>query len=413
METSISPYKSNEWHFWRIVIGLLIASFMTFGNLYIVSPLLPIFSREFHISPTYSSLSLSLTTLSLVVGLLVFGFFSDRIGRVNIMRWTLLLSVLSLALIPIIHSFEWLLAWRIFTGLMLAGLPAAAIAYINEEINKKYRGLVVSIYISSNALGGMAGRYAGGYFAEQFSWQLGFYTFAIVGLIISIIFWKLVPKSNFFILSKATIKEDLSGMTIHFKNSLLVYAFVFGMTIQIGFSGIWTYVPFLLEKAPFNLSIQTISLLYFTYLFGVVGSLLSGRFSAQFGITKVLFSGLFIMISGCLLSLFMHTSLIITGLSLVCFGFFIAHSMASNWVGLNAHHHLSGATSLYLVSYYMGASIGGTALGLVWSSFGWVSVVLVCTVLPAIAGLMFLKVILAHVENKKSSYLKIKGVEQK
>lgn len=412
METSKAPYKRNEWKFWRIVIGLLIASFMTFGNLYIVQPLLPIYSKEFHISPTYSSLSLSLTTLSLVVGLFVFGFFSDRIGRVNIMRWTLLLSVLSLAFIPMIRSFEWLLAWRIFTGLMLAGLPAAAIAYINEEIDKKYRGLVISIYISSNALGGMAGRYAGGYFAEQFSWQLGFYSFAIVGLVISIIFYKLVPMSNFFILSEATIKEDLSGMTVHFKNSLLVYAFVFGMTIQIGFSGIWTYIPFHLEKAPFHLSIQTISLLYFTYLFGVAGSLLSARFSAQFGITRIMFSGLFIMISGCLLTLFMHTTLIITGLSLVCFGFFIAHSMTSNWVGLKAQHHLSGATSLYLVSYYMGASIGGTALGVVWSSFGWMGVILACTIFPATAGLLFLKVILAHMENKKNSYLTIKGVGQ-
>jgi MFS transporter, YNFM family, putative membrane transport protein len=393
METEMAPYKSNEWKFWRIVIGMLIASFMAFGNLYVVQPLLPIFSREYQITPTYSSLSLSLTTLSLVGGLLIFGFFSDRVGRVNIMRWTLLLSVFSLAFIPMIHSFEWILAWRIFTGFMLAGLPAAAIAYINEEIDMKYRGLVVSIYISSNALGGMAGRYVGGYFAEQVSWQFGFYAFACVGIAISLIFFKLVPKSNFFILSKASMKEDLTGMTVHFKNSLLVYAFLFGMTIQIGFSGIWTYIPFHLEKEPFNLSIQTISLLYLTYLFGVVGSLLSARLSAQFGMTRIIFTGLILLITGCLLTLYMQPVLIITGLSLVCFGFFIAHSMTSNWVGLKAQHHLSGATSLYLVSYYLGASIGGTAVGVVWSSFGWVGVILTCTILPAIAGLLFLKVI--------------------
>ena len=201
-------------------------------------------------------------------------------------------------------------------------------------------------------------------------------------------------------------------MTIHFKNSLLVYAFAFGMTIQIGFSGIWSYIPFHLEKAPFNLSIQMISLLYFTYLFGVAGSLLSARLSAQFGMTKVIIFGLFFMISGCLLTWFMHTSLIIMGLSLVCFGFFIAHSMASNWVSIKAQHHLSGATSLYFVSYYMGASIGGTALGVVWSNFGWLGVIVACTILPAIAGLLFLRVILVHTENKKSSHLKIKGVEQ-
>ncbi|WP_019415692.1 MFS transporter [Paenisporosarcina sp. TG20] len=409
METKKAPYKSNEWEFWRIVIGLLLASFMIFGNLYIVQPLLPIFSREFQISPAYSSLAFTLTTLSLVIGLLIFGFFSDRIGRVNIMRWTLLLSILSLFFIPLVDSFEWLLVWRVFTGFMLAGLPAAAIAYINEEIDMKSRALVVSLYISSNAFGGMAGRYVGGYFAENFDWQLGFYSFASAGLVISVIVIKLLPRSNFFKFNKGTFIQDFGGMTIHLKEPLLLYAFIFGMTIQLGFSGIWTYIPFHLEKDPYNLSIQFISFLYFTYLFGVVGSLFSSRLSIKFGLIRTICTGLIIMIVGNLLTLFMHTSFIITGLSLICFGFFIAHAMASNWVGITAQHHRSGATSLYLVSYYTGASIGGTAIGFVWSSFGWLGVSLTCAILPAIAGILFLKIIVSSRESKEVRELSMKG----
>ncbi|KIL45152.1 MFS transporter [Jeotgalibacillus soli] len=396
MDKKRVPYKSNEINFWRVVVSLSSASLVLFANLYLVQPLLPVFSREFQITPVYSSLSLTLTTLSLVMGLLVFGFFSDRIGRAGIMRWSLLLSVLPLFLIPVIHSFEWLLLWRFFIGFMLAGLPAVAIAYINEEIDAKYRASVVSLFISSNALGGMAGRYLGGYFTEHFSWQSGFYALASISLLISLVFFKLMPQSRFFVVSHHSFKQDLFGMTVHLKNPMLVFVFLFGMMIQVSFSGIWTYIPFYLENNPFNLSIHFISLLYFTYLFGVVGSLGSARFSAQFGLTKVIFIGLIVMLTGGLLTLLTSTPLLITGLSLICFGFFISHSMASSWVGLKAQHHRSGATSLYLVSYYIGAAIGGTAIGAVWSIFGWPGVITICTILPSIAGLLFLRMILKN-----------------
>ena len=118
------------------------------------------------------------------------------------------------------------------------------------------------------------------------------------------------------------VLENCNNCSLHhydFWESIYCFAFVaylFKKVLNSICCPIWKNIHLTSRSKRF-------SLLYFTYLFGVVRSLLSGRFSAQFVITKVFFSGLFIMILGCLLSLFMHTSLIITGLSLVCFGFLL------------------------------------------------------------------------------------------
>lgn len=389
IDKGVRPYQQDQVDFWKLITGLTLASFLNFANLYIVQPLLPLFTKEFGVSPTMSSLSFSLTTLALVIGLLLFGFLSDRIGRVSIIHWAICLSVIPLVAIPLFDSFWWLLIWRFITGLTLAGLPAVAIAYINEEVSVGSRGLAVSVYIASNALGGMGGRFFGGYFADSLSWQAGFYALAVVGVIICGLCFYLIPKSRFFQCHHRTFSEDLYGMAIHLKNPLLLFAFIFGMMVQFGFSGIWTYVPFYLVDEPFQLSVKIISLIYFTYFLGIIGSIIAGRFAGRHGIIPIMFVGLFIMSIGSLTTMIMDTFFVVTGLALVCFGFFIAHSMASTWVGSTAEHHKSGATSFYLVSYYIGAGVGGTAIGTIWSGFSWMGVITVCTILPLVSGLLF------------------------
>ncbi|WP_158318817.1 MFS transporter [Robertmurraya kyonggiensis] len=392
MNQQLLSYEMNNSNFWKITIGLTLASTLNFANLYVTQPLLPLFTREFQISPTVASLAISLTTFSLVFALLFFGFLSDRIGRLVILKWTLILSIIPLFVIPLVPYFWWILIWRFITGVTIAGLPAVAIAYISEEISIQAQGLAVSFYIASNALGGMFGRVLSGHFADAFSWQAGFYTLGVFGLIVSFLCLWMLPKSKFFKRHNRSYKQDIAGMAVHLKNPKLAFAFLFGLMLQVAFSAVWTYLPFYLEREPFNLSIQIISLLYMTYFFGVIGSPLAGRLSTRNSLVTIIMFGLLIMLVGTVITSISQLVYVVCGLSLVCLGFFIVHSLVSAWVGTTATHHKSGATSFYLFSYYMGTTIGGTAVGGVWSQFGWFGVVAISVILPAISGLLFMTV---------------------
>ena len=60
--------------------ALFAGGLVTFSILYAVQPLIPVFSREFSISPAMGSLSLSVTTAALAVSMLILGSLSDSLG---------------------------------------------------------------------------------------------------------------------------------------------------------------------------------------------------------------------------------------------------------------------------------------------------------------------------------------------
>jgi len=70
---------------------------------------------------------------------------------------------------------------------------------------------------------------------------------------------------------------------------------------------------------------------------------------------------------------------VLAGLLLVTVGFFGAHSLASSWVGRRSSSLPGGdpavASSLYMLAYYAGSSIGGSVGGLAYDGAGWLGLV--------------------------------------
>lgn len=57
------------------------------------------------------------------------------------------------------------------------------------------------------------------------------------------------------------------------------------------------------------------------------------------------------------------------------FGFFMAHSTASAWVSRHASFAKAGTSSLYLLFYYIGGSLGSFYLGSFYYWKGWPALV--------------------------------------
>ena len=56
-------------------------------------------------------------------------------------------------------------------GIVLAGLPPVAMAYLSEEIEPATIGAAMGIYIGGNAIGGMSGRLFTAAVTDYFSWH--------------------------------------------------------------------------------------------------------------------------------------------------------------------------------------------------------------------------------------------------
>ena len=114
-----------------------------------------------------------------------------------------------------------------------------------------------------------------------------------------------------------------------------------------------------------------------------------GRLADGLGRGRVLWIGMSIMLFGVGMTLASSLGVIIAGMAVLTFGFFGAHSIASGWVGQRALTARAQASALYLLCYYLGSSIGGSAGGLAYSYAGWPGLV------GMVAGLLILALIFA------------------
>ncbi|WP_280553250.1 MFS transporter [Halomonas sp. 25-S5] len=361
---------------WRATLALCLGSFLVFINLYVPQPLLPALRETFGVSTLGISLVMSVATLALAASLLVFGPLSDAIGRGAIMRLTLLaagLLSLGLAFAP---NFETLLAMRALQGFVLGGLPAVAIAWMGDEFEHPALLSAVGLYIGANSLGGISGRVVGGVVAEVGGASASFLVVGAMTLVGLALFWKLLPAARAFTPRRFGLRGALADLGSHLRNPLLLGAYLLGGINFLIFINQYSYITFRLADPPFGLGTRVLGLIFLTYLGGTLGSSLSGRLAARWSQPACMMLGILILIVGTAVTLAGSLWWIIAGLTVNAFGFFLAHSMASSWVGRRARSARGSASALYLVFYYSGASLGGFWLEPFWRAAGWQGVVL-------------------------------------
>src|SRR5438128_431752 len=88
------PIRSGTPAFRHTNLAMFSAGFSTFSLVYCVQPVMPVFSREFHVSPAASSLSVSLTSGLLAVAILAAGSLSEAWGRKPVMVASLFTSAI-------------------------------------------------------------------------------------------------------------------------------------------------------------------------------------------------------------------------------------------------------------------------------------------------------------------------------
>ncbi|MDT8894115.1 MFS transporter [Halomonas sp. I1] len=366
--------RSRAW--WRATLALCLGSLLVFLNLYVPQPLLPMMREVHGISTLAASLVMSVSTLSLAAALLVFGPLSDAIGRAGIMRLTLVLAGLLSIALALAPGFEVLLMLRAVQGFVLGGLPAVAIAWMGDEFERPALLSAVGLYIGANTLGGIGGRVIGGAVAETGGITASFLMVGGLTLVGVLVFWRLLPPARRFEPRRFRLREARAGLAAHLRTPVLLGAYLLGGLNFLVFINQYSYITFRLAQPPFELGERWLGLLFLTYLGGTLGSTLSGRLSRSISQPTCMVVGILLLMAGTAVTLSDRLPLILAGLTLNAFGFFLAHSMASSWVGRHAQQDRGSASALYLVFYYTGASLGGLWFEPFWWMANWKGVVL-------------------------------------
>ncbi|MBX5466138.1 MAG: MFS transporter [Firmicutes bacterium] len=354
--------------------SLVTAGLLVFLNLYDVQPLLPRLRQVFGAGEAAVSLAIALPVLAVAVSSLVIGPLSDRWGRKRVMvAGTLLIALPTLAAAhaPDLWSF---LAARTATGLVIPSVIAVVIAYVNEEYRPPASHVLMSLYVSATVVGGLVGRVGTGLLAAWWGWRAAIATVGWVTLAAGAVLTVALPPSRRF-RPNSSWARSFGDLARSFGDPTLLSLGFLGFSYFFAFLSSFTFLTYDLADPPFRLSQIAISLLFFTYLFGVAASPVAGRLSARVGPFPVVGAGLALLIAGTLLTLAPSLPVIVAGLCCVTCGQFTAQALTPALAGQVASHGRGAAGGLYTVLYYLGGAAGSAVPGWIWPRYHYPGVV--------------------------------------
>ncbi|HWI41461.1 MAG TPA: MFS transporter [Verrucomicrobiae bacterium] len=369
----------------RVNLALFIAGFVTFSTLYDFQPLMPVVARDFGVTPAAGSLTLSAATLALAITLPVSGTLSDLLGRRRMMIASVLLTsllALASAWCPSMHT---LLAARLLQGVVLAGVPAVAMAYLGDEVEQASISAAMGLYISGNALGGMTGRMLTALLADFLPWRGAVAGIGGLSLVLALLFVLLIPPSRNFRPRAFHPLELTRSLLRQLREPGLLCLYAVAFCSMGAFVTLYNYSTFRLLAPPYSLSQGAASLIFASYLLGMFGSSWMGALAGRIGRSRVLFAAQGGMAAAALLTLLEPLAAVALGIGLFTLAYFGAHAVASAWVGTRAGAGRAQASSLYLFSYYLGSSVLGTGGGFLWSWRGWSGVTMLILALVGCA----------------------------
>ncbi|HEY3331201.1 MAG TPA: MFS transporter [Capsulimonadaceae bacterium] len=355
----------------RRTLGIVLAGFCTFLDLYTTQALLPLFRTVFHASEVAVSLTVSATTLAVAFSAPIVGLVADRMGRKRvIVAATFALAVPTL-LAATSTSLTALVFWRFVQGIFLPGIFSVSMAYIAEEYGPTGgAGKAMSAYITGNVVGGFMGRFLSGLFATHLGWRWAFVLIGLLNLLGAVAVARLLPLAKNFV-PVTSWRTSIASFGLHLRNKQLLATYAVGFNVLFAQVATFTYVCFYLAAKPFGLSAAALGSLFFVYLLGVFITPLSGRAIDRWGYRRVLVGGVTASCVGILIALSHILWVEIVALAISSSGVFISQVAGSSHVGAVAKTARSSASGLYVMCYYLGGSFGGVVPGYLWATGGW------------------------------------------
>jgi multidrug resistance protein len=208
------------------------------------------------------------------VGQLVWGPLSDRYGRMPVLGLTLFLYellTLACALSPEINS---LIVFRTFEGFVVGCTIIAVQAIISDIYAPEERGAAMGAFLAPMLVGPIIAPLVGGALSEAFGWRATFYLLLVMGALISLVCWYVVPETLHYVVAtknptryhsmgihKPVLMSPLTALAFLGERDLLPHFCVMAATFAPMFTTL-TILPGYLAQSPYNLSPSTVGVCY-------------------------------------------------------------------------------------------------------------------------------------------------------
>jgi len=352
-------------------LGVIVAGFCAFLQLYATQPILPLLREVFHAGTVEVSLTVTVAALGVAFSAPFAGLLADRIGRKRVIVWSAFLLAICGLLAATSQDLATLIFWRFLQGVFTPGVFSVTVAYINDEWAGQGVGAALSAYVSGTVLGGFSCRFIAGLVASRWEWRWSFVVLGLLSLVGSIAVAVLLKPEQNSKRSALPPNQFPAAVAAHLRNPLLLATYLVGFCVLFSLVAIFTYVTFYLAAPPFHLEPAALGSIFFVYLIGAAVNPIAGRLIDKHGPRVVLAVSIAAGVAGVALTFLPNLWAVGIGLAICCTGVFAAQTAGSGFVGVAAERHRALAVGLYATFYYLGGSAGAVLPGYFWDWGGW------------------------------------------
>jgi MFS transporter, YNFM family, putative membrane transport protein len=351
------------------VIGL--TAFLTVVDLFATQAILPTLTRHYAVTPAAMGFAVNASTIGMAIASLTIGLFSPRIDRRAGILISLLVLALPTALLAIAPDLTTFTLLRVAQGLCMASAFALTLAYLGEQCSAADAGGAFAAYITGNVASNLIGRLISAAVADHLGLASNFLLFAALNLAGAALVYFTIVRVPRMASDASMTQPPLAALSSHLRNPSLRAAFAIGFCILFAFIGTFTYVNFVLVRAPLGLNRMQLGLVYFVFLPSIVTTLFAGKAVTRYGTRTTLWAALGFAGLGLPLLLTAQLAQVLAGMVMVGIGTFFAQAAATNFVGQAATDNRGVASGVYLACYFSGGLVGTAVLGRLFDAFGW------------------------------------------
>lgn len=371
-KTTIKPHEGIP----SVLIWMLaIMAGVSVANLYYCQPLLNMIREDLHLSEFQVNLMPVCTQVGYALGLLFIIPMGDMYNRRKTMMTCAIVLICSLLSISIAHNVWLLLAASFVTG-FFSVIPQMFMPFASLYSRPCEKERKVGMILSGLLIGILGSRVASGYIGYVLGWRSMYIIAAFVLMAMACMVYAHFPEvaptykgkfSRLLISIRTLAKEHPRSLLYSIRS-----AFAFG-----SFLGLWGCLAFRMKEAPFFVGSDVVGMLGICGIAGALTASNVGKYVPRYGVDRIHNLGTALQLAAWgILGIFHNTytgiilSIIIIDIGMQCIQ--LSNQSATMKLCPEASSRMN---TIYMVTYFIGGSLGTFLAGTLWSLFGWIGTV--------------------------------------
>jgi len=342
-------------HFGPLYLG----AFVSYGDRFLIGPLLVVIAKDFDVSLGAAA---AVATLYLFLyGVLqpVYGFLSDRVGRVRVMRGALLGVVGANVFCALAPGLQSLVIGRGIAAGFAAALVPTSFVYVGDRVPFARRQQVIANVLAAGALGTVGATVGAGLIGRYVGWRVVFLISAGLALLDAILLRRLAES-----LPSQAGAGPLTQMRRVLAHPWAIFLIVLAVGEGAAMLGFLTFLAPALQtngisSAEAGLVVAMYGVAVFTSLQLVKRVLRGNRMTP---VAMIATGGTILLGAYAIASARQAVPNILAASVLIGVGYSFMHSTLQTWATEVAPDARATATSLFVTAAYTGASIAHTRI---------------------------------------------------